>query len=92
MACSAKVAGGLGRKRRPRRDRHGFLVCHHLCPGQVAKRYYVGGRQMSSNALLKESFDGMLGQAKEMQTRYMPEMTQKAATLNANQIMSMVRG
>lgn len=86
-----KVAGGLGRSAGRAATGMAFSFATTYALGQVAKRYYVGGRQMSS-ALLKESFDGMLGQAKEMQTRYMPEMTQKAATLNANQIMSMVRG
>ena len=59
--------------------------------GQVAKRYYAGGRVMST-ALLRESFQGLLGPAKQMQTQYLPQIRQKAATLDAGQIMQMVRG
>lgn len=59
--------------------------------GQVAKRYYAGGRVMST-ALLRESFQDMLGPAKQLQTEYLPQIRQKAATLDAGQIMSMVRG
>ncbi len=59
--------------------------------GQVAKRYYAGGRVMST-ALLRESFQGLLGPAKQMQTQYLPQIRQKAATLDAAQIMQMVRG
>lgn len=59
--------------------------------GQVAKRYYAGGRVMST-AMLRESFQDLLGPAKQLQTEYLPQIRQKAATLDAGQIMSMVRG
>jgi uncharacterized protein (DUF697 family)/tellurite resistance protein len=59
--------------------------------GQVAKRYYAGGRAMST-ALLQETFQSLLGPAKQMQTQYLPQIRQKAATLDAGQIMQMVRG
>ena len=57
----------------------------------MAKRYYAGGRVMST-AMLRESFQDMLGPAKQLQTEYLPQIRQKAATLDAGQIMSMVRG
>lgn len=59
--------------------------------GQVAKRYYAGGRVMSTD-LLKQSFQDLLGPAKQMQAQYLPQIQQKAATLDAAQIMQMVRG
>jgi len=59
--------------------------------GQVAKRYYAGGRQMST-AMLKESFQDLLGPAKQMQTQYLPQIQQKAASLDAAQVMALVRG
>lgn len=59
--------------------------------GQVATRYYAGGRVMST-AMLRESFQDLLGPAKQLQTEYLPQIRQKAATLDAGQIMSMVRG
>lgn len=59
--------------------------------GQVAKRYYAGGRVMST-AMLRESFQDLLGPAKQLQTEYLPQIRQKAATLDAGQISSMVRG
>ena len=59
--------------------------------GQVAKRYYAGGRTMST-ALLRESFKDLLGPAKQTQTQYLPQIRQKAGTLDAGQIMSLVRG
>jgi uncharacterized protein (DUF697 family)/tellurite resistance protein len=59
--------------------------------GQVAKRYYGGGRVMST-ALLKQTFQDLLGPAKQMQSQYLPQIQQKAATLDAGQVMQMVRG
>ena len=59
--------------------------------GQVARRYYAGGRVMST-AMLRETFQNLLGPAKQLQTQYLPQIQQKAATLDAGQILAMVRG
>ena len=58
--------------------------------GQVARRYYAGGRTMST-ALLRETFQNLLGPAKQMQTQYLPQIQQKAATLDAGQVMTLIR-
>jgi uncharacterized protein (DUF697 family)/tellurite resistance protein len=55
--------------------------------GQVAKRYYAGGRDMNT-AMLRD----LLGPTKQMQAQYLPQIQQKAATLDAGQIMAMIRG
>lgn len=59
--------------------------------GQVAKRYYAGGRVMSTE-LLRETFQSLLGPAKQLQTQYLPQIQSKAATLDAGQVMAMIRG
>lgn len=59
--------------------------------GQVAKRYYAGGRVMNTD-LLRNSFQSLLGPAKQLQTQYLPQIQHKAATLDAAQVMAMVRG
>lgn len=58
--------------------------------GQLAKRYYAGGRTMNA-AVLKDSFQNLLGQAKQMQTRYQPQIQQQASTLDMTKIMDMAR-
>ena len=58
--------------------------------GQVAKRYYAGGRTMNT-AVLQSTFQSLLGPAKQMQSQYMPQIQQKAATLDAMQVMAMLR-
>lgn len=59
--------------------------------GQVAKRYYAGGRVMST-AVLRESFQNLMGPAKDMQTRYLPQIQEQAKTLDMGRVMAMVRG
>jgi hypothetical protein len=44
-----------------------------------------------STDLLKQTFQDLLGPAKQMQAQYLPQIQQKAATLDAGQIMQMVR-
>ncbi len=59
--------------------------------GQLAKRYYAGGRRMDT-AMLKDTFQNLLGPAKQMQSQYLPQIRQKAETLDMGQVMTMVRG
>lgn len=59
--------------------------------GHLAKRYYAGGRVMSTQ-LLQDTYQGLLPSAKQLQTRYLPQIQQKAQTLDAGQVMAMVRG
>lgn len=59
--------------------------------GQLAKRYYAGGRTMST-ALLKETFQNLLGPARDMQAQYLPQIQQQAGTLDMGRVMAMVRG
>jgi len=59
--------------------------------GQVAKRYYAGGRQMSTE-LLKRTFDETLGSAKQLQGEYARQIEHKAETLDMSQVMALVKG
>ena len=59
--------------------------------GQAAKRYYAGGRVMSTD-VLRGTFQSLLEPARQLQIQYLPQIQQKAATLDAGQVMAMVRG
>jgi hypothetical protein len=59
--------------------------------GQPAKRYYAGGRVMKT-APLRETYQNLLGPAKQIQTQYLPQIRQQATTLNMSSVMSRVRG
>jgi uncharacterized protein (DUF697 family) len=59
--------------------------------GQVARRYYAGGRTMTP-AMLRDSFQYLLEPAKQMQAQYLPQIRQQAETLDMGRVMAMVRG
>lgn len=59
--------------------------------GHLAKRYYAGGRVMSTQ-VLKDTYQGLLPSAKQLQIQYLPQIQQKAQTLDAGQVMAMARG
>jgi uncharacterized protein (DUF697 family)/tellurite resistance protein len=80
------LLGGIGRQA----VSSGMSFASTYALGHVARRYYAGGRQLSTQ-MLKEAFDDMLGQARQLQARYLPEMQAKARTLNAAQVIDMVR-
>jgi uncharacterized protein (DUF697 family) len=84
---AGKTVGKLGRAA----TGMAFSFATTYALGQVARRYYAGGRTMSSE-VLRDSFQNLLGPAKQMQAQYLPQIQQKAATLDVGQIMDMVRG
>ncbi len=66
-----------------------FATTHAL--GQVAKRYYGGGRVMST-ALLQETFQQLLAPAKQMQAQYLPQMKELSRTLDMGKVLGMIKG
>lgn len=59
--------------------------------GQLAKRYYAGGRVMNTQ-MLRDSFQNLLGPAKQMQAQYLPQIQQQAGSLDMGRVMALVRG
>ena len=86
-----KVAGGMGKGIGKAATSVAFSFATTYALGQVAKRYYAGGRQMNT-AVLQDSFNNLLGPAKEMQAQYLPQIREKAQNLDMSQVMSLVRG
>ena len=86
-----KVAGGLGRQAGKAATGIAFSFATTYALGQVAKRYYAGGRQMDG-ALLKDTFRNLLEPAKRMQAQYLPQIRQQADSLDMAKVMSLVRG
>lgn len=58
--------------------------------GHVARRYYAGGRSLSGDAL-KTSFSGLVGEARELQQRYAPQIEERARTLDVGKLMNELR-
>jgi uncharacterized protein (DUF697 family)/tellurite resistance protein len=85
-----KLAGGLGRAVGSAATGAGFSFASTYALGQVARRYYAGGRRLSGD-MLREAFSSMLGEAKSMQARYVPQIEQKARTLDVGEVLRSVR-
>ena len=84
------VAGGLGRGLGRVATGAAFSFATTYALGQLAKRYYAGGRQMST-ALLQQTYQSLLDQAKQMQGQFSGQIQQKAQSLDAAQVMNMVK-
>ena len=67
------MLGGLGKQA----VSSGMSFANTYALSHVARRYYADGRNFSTQ-MLRESFDRILGEAKSLQTRYLPEMQAKA--------------
>lgn len=86
-----QIGGGLGKGIGRAATGVAFSFATTYALGHLAKRYYSGGRQMET-AVLKDTFQQLLGPAKNLQQQYIPQIQQRASTLDAGSIMNMVRG
>ena len=59
--------------------------------GQVAKRYYAGGRTLDG-AGLQQAFQSMLGDARQLQGKYTAQIAEQARTLDLNKLLAAVKG
>jgi uncharacterized protein (DUF697 family)/uncharacterized tellurite resistance protein B-like protein len=85
-----KAAGGLLGGISSAATGMAFSFASTYALGHVAKRYYAGGRVMSTE-LLRRTFQETLGPAKSMQQQYLPAIRQRASTLSATEVMQLVR-
>jgi len=86
-----KLGGGLLRGVGQQAVSTGMSFATTYALGQVAKRYYAGGRELSTQ-MLKEAYASTVQEAQGLSTRYLPDIQAKAKTLDARSVLSMVRG
>ncbi len=86
-----KVGGGLlgGLGRQAVSSGMSFATTYAL--GHVARRYYAGGRVLSTQ-MLKDTYAGLLQQAQGLQAQHLPAMREQARTLDTGKLLAMVRG
>lgn len=84
------VAGGIGRGLGSVTAGAAFSFATTYALGQLAKRYYAGGRQMNT-ALLQRTYQSLLDDARQLQQQNLPQIRDRARTLDVGQIMSMVK-
>lgn len=81
------LLGGLGRQA----VSSGMSFAATYALGHVAKRYYAGGRTLSTQ-MLKEAYADVVAEAQGLQGRYLPAMQEKARGLDAAKVLALVRG
>jgi uncharacterized protein (DUF697 family) len=86
-----KVAGGLAGSLARGATGAVFSFATTYAIGEVARRYYAGGRVMSPE-LLQRAFADLLSQGKALQAQYWPQIEQQARTLDPTRILQLVRG
>ena len=58
--------------------------------GQVARRYYAGGRTMDAE-ILKQTFASLMDEARTLQSLHAPQIAQQAKSLDAGKLLELVR-
>jgi uncharacterized protein (DUF697 family)/tellurite resistance protein len=81
------ILGGLGKQA----VSSGMSFASTYALGQVAKRYYAGGRKFSAE-MLREAYERVVQEGRALQGEYLPAMREKARTLDAGKVLDMVRG
>lgn len=86
-----KVGGGLlgGIGKQAVSSGMSFVTTYAL--GHVAKRYYAGGRVLSTQ-MLREAYADVSAKAQSLQSRHWPDIQQQARGLDAAKVMALVRG
>jgi uncharacterized protein (DUF697 family)/tellurite resistance protein len=84
------AGGGLGRTVGRQAASSGLTFATTYAIGRVAQRYYAGGRTLDA-ATLKQSFTGLLEEAKLLAPNYRSQIEQKAGTIDLRSLASLVR-
>lgn len=84
------VGGGLGRTVGRQVASSGMTFATTFAIGRVAQRYYAGGRTLDS-ATLKQTFAGLIDEARGLAPRYRQQIEQKAATIDTRSLASLVK-
>jgi len=84
------LGGSLGRRLGSTAAGSAFSFATTYALGQVAKTYYAGGRTLDAQRL-KESFAALLGEAKTLEARYLPEIRERARTIKPAALLDLVR-
>jgi uncharacterized protein (DUF697 family)/tellurite resistance protein len=84
------IGGGLGRGLGRQAASSGMSFATTYAIGRVAQRYYAGGRTLDA-AMLKQTFAGLLDEARGLAPRYREQIEQKAATIDTRSLASLVK-
>jgi len=68
----------------------GFSFATTYALGRLAVRYYAGGRTFSTQ-VLKDTYAGLLEEARGLQARYLPAIRERARTIDVAQVLQDIR-
>ena len=80
------LLGGLGRQA----VSSGMSFASTYALGHLAKRYYAGGRQFSTQ-MLRDTYGAIVKEGSALQGEYLPAIQEKARTLDVRKVLEMVR-
>lgn len=86
-----KLGGGIARGLGNQAVSSGMSFASTYALGHVAKRYYAGGRMLSTQ-MLKDAYASVADEGHRLQRQYLPAIQEKARTLDAGKVLAMVRG
>ena len=86
-----KVAGKVAGKAADQLTGSAFSFASTYALGQLAEKYYQSGRRLDS-ASARELFGSLQSQARDIHTRYLPQIPEKAKSINPASILQMVSG
>lgn len=86
-----KVGGGLLGGVGKQAVSSGMSFASTYALGHVANQYYAGGRSLSTD-VLKDAYQHVMQDGRQLQSRYLPQMQETARGLNTAKILGMVRG
>ncbi|WP_399696709.1 YcjF family protein [Xenophilus sp.] len=81
------LLGGLGRQA----VSSGMSFAATYALGHVANQYYAGGRTLGTQ-MLRDAYQHVMADGRQLQAQYLPQMQETARGLNAAKILQMVRG
>lgn len=84
------IGGGLGRTVGRQAASSGLTFATTYALGRVAQRYYAGGRTLDA-ATLKQTFAGLLDEARGLAPRYQDEIARKAGSIDTRSLASLIR-
>ena len=81
------LLGGLGKQA----VSSGMSFASTYALGHVANQYYAGGRTLSTD-MLKDAYQHVMQDGRQLQAHYLPQMQETALGLDTAKILSLVRG
>lgn len=86
-----KMMGKLAGKAADQITGSAFSFASTYAIGHVAEKYYAGGRKLDT-ASLRELFTSLQEKARELHATHLPQIQEKARTINPASLLSMVTG